>query len=101
VNFFIPGFDGEKETYRGSFQGYLKQIANMVRRLIVYHLRIEQPVVALGFSGGNLIWRIFESEYPSLVKAAINLAGPTIIWTPAHIFMYRIFNVLDDLYHLR
>jgi len=35
------------------------------------------------------------------VKAAINLAGPTIIWNPAHFYMYRIFNILDDLHHLR
>lgn len=101
INFFVPGFDGEEETFRGSYKGYLQDVSEMVRRLIKDYLQIDQPIIPLGYSGGNIIWRYFQNVNPGLCRGTINFAGPTIIWNPAHFYMYKVFNDFDKLYKLR
>ncbi|KAL4486214.1 hypothetical protein ABPG73_002854 [Tetrahymena malaccensis] len=101
INLFVPGFDGETETNRGSYKGYLTQLVDLVQRLIKEHLKISQKMILFGYSGGNIVVRLLQKKYPEICKAHINLVGPTIIWNPAHVYMYHVFNTFDREFKLR
>ncbi|KAL4446862.1 hypothetical protein ABPG74_014834 [Tetrahymena malaccensis] len=101
INFMVPGMDGEMEIFRGDYHGYLDELGDLIMMLLRDHLQINRQVISLGYSGGTVMWRFCHKKYPKMFKAHINIAGPTILWIPAHTYMYSVFNRYDQEYGLR
>lgn len=95
INFFVPGFDGEREDDRGDYSGSLEDISLLIVKLMD-HFSIPKAVFFLHSMGGYLHF-YFCHRFPEKVAGLVYLAAPSINWYVGFVTFYGIMIALSRM----
>lgn len=95
INFFVPGFDNNREDDRGDYSGSMEDISLLIIRLLD-HFRIKKVIFLIHSMGGYLIF-YFCQRFRDRVAGLIYMAAPSINWYVGFIVFYGIMAALTRM----
>lgn len=95
INFFVPGFDNNREDDRGDYSSSLEDLSLLIVKLLD-HLAIKRVIFFLHSMGGYLHF-YFCQRFPEKVAGLVYLAAPSINWYCGFVVFYGIMVALSKM----
>jgi len=95
INFFVPGFDNDREDDRGDYSGSMEDVGLLIVRLLD-HLAIRRVIFLIHSMGGYLMF-YFCQKFQEKVAGLIYMAAPSINWYVGFVVFYGIMGAMSHM----